>query len=238
MTDAQMPHVDGFELAERIRRDPDLTGPVIMMLTSVGEHGDAARCRALGVGAYLTKPIRQSELRDAIAGALGVTLDGRPSGALLTRHSLREAARGGLRILVVEDNPINLRVAVTLLERNGHKVVTAADGRQALGILERESFDVALVDLQMPEMDGFELTAAVRARETSAGTHLPIIALTAHAMKGDRERCLAAGMDAHVSKPIRAQELWEAIRSLEPPSLPADRKTEQPTTEQFEASSR
>ena len=238
LTDAQMPEVDGFELAERIRRDPDLAGPVIMMLTSVGEHGDAARCRALAVGAYLSKPIRQSELREAVAGVLGTVLRRRPPTALLTRHSLREAARRSLRILVVEDNPINLRVAVSLLERNGHKVVTAADGRQALGILERERFDVALVDLQMPEMDGFELTAAVRAREASTGAHLPIIALTAHAMKGDRERCLAAGMDAHVAKPIRAEELWAAIRALEPPSLSADRKVEQPTPEQFEATSR
>ena len=238
LTDAQMPQVDGFELAERIRRDPDLAGPVIMMLTSVGEHGDAARCRALGVRAYLTKPIRQSELREAVAGALGITLHRRSTAALLTRHSLREAARGGLRILVVEDNPINLRLAVTLLEKAGHTVVTAADGRQALGILERDRFDVALVDLQMPEMDGFELTAAVRAGEASAGAHLPIIALTAHAMKGDRERCLAAGMDAHVSKPIRAEELWEAIRSLEPPSRSADRKAEEPTAEQIEATSR
>ncbi|HXJ96326.1 MAG TPA: MHYT domain-containing protein [Terriglobia bacterium] len=129
LTDAQMPHVDGFELAERIRGDRDLAGPVIMMLTSVGEHGDAARCRALGVRAYLTKPIRQSELREAVAGALGIPLHRRPSPALLTRHSLREAARGSLRVLVVEDNPINLRVAVSLLEKNGHQVAT--DGRRS-----------------------------------------------------------------------------------------------------------
>jgi two-component system, sensor histidine kinase and response regulator len=215
LTDAHMPEVDGFGLAERIKRDPDLAGSVIMMLTSAGQRGDAARCRALGVAAYLTKPIRQSELRETLARVLEIDRHRREPSELITRHSLRETGPS-LHILVVEDNPVNLHLAVRLLEKRGHTVVTATDGRKALAVLAIERFDLALVDVQMPEMGGFELTAAVRAREGSTGDHLPIIALTAHAMKGDRERCLAAGMDGHVSKPIRAGELWQAIDSLVP----------------------
>ncbi len=212
LTDLRMPKMDGFELIERIRQRPGLLPATIMMLTSAGYRGDAQRCRQLGVSAYLLKPIRQSELREAVARVLGA---GEQTDAIpvITRDSLGDE-RGRyvpLRVLVAEDNVINQRLVSRLLEKRGHQVVVAANGREALEALERQSFDIVLMDLQMPELDGFEATAALRAREAGHGTHLPVIALTAHAMKGDRERCLAAGMDGYLSKPIRPQELDELL---------------------------
>jgi CheY-like chemotaxis protein len=208
LTDMHMPKMDGFELVEQIRARPQLSTATIMMLTSAGHRGDAERCQKLGVSAYLLKPIRQSELREAVARALGAP---RQEGAipLITRYSLHDAhePRKSLRILVVEDNLVNQRLATRLLEKRGHHVGVAADGRQALLALEKERFDLVLMDMQMPEMDGFEATAAIRNGEKANEQRLPIVALTAHAMKGDREKCLAAGMDAYLSKPIRPQEL-------------------------------
>jgi two-component system, sensor histidine kinase and response regulator len=214
LTDAHMPQVDGFQLAERIKRDPQLCSAVIMMLSSGGLRGDGARCRELGVAAYLTKPVRKSELREAMVQALERGGYCRPVPALVTRHSLREA-RQPLHILLVEDNEVNLLLATRLLEKQGHSVVKAMDGRKALSVLEHEDFDLAIIDIQMPEMDGFEFTRTIRTREAANGSHLPIIAMTAHAMKGDRERCLAAGMDAYVPKPVKSEELWNAIESLD-----------------------
>ncbi len=213
LTDAHMPGMDGFALAERIRQDPTLAGAMIMMLTSGGQRGDAARCRGLGVAAYLTKPIRQSELREAVLTALGHGPSPEVPSALVTRHSLREGHRA-LRVLLVEDNLVNQQLALRLLEKRGHAVVTANNGREALARLAETAFSgfhLVLMDLQMPEMDGFEATAAIRAREKSTGEHLWIIALTAHAIKGDEDRCRAAGMDDYISKPIHAQELFEVI---------------------------
>jgi two-component system sensor histidine kinase/response regulator len=210
LADAQMPDVNGFRLAEEIKQDPELESAIIMMLTSAGQRGDAARCRELGVAAYLTKPIRQAELRQAIERVLGMgQAPGQPA-ALVTRHSLRETGRRQ-RVLLAEDNPVNQLLAVRLLEKHGYQVATAADGRKALELLKKEQFDVALVDIQMPEMDGLELTAAVRALERQSGAHLPIIAMTAHATKGDRERFLGAGMDGYIAKPIQASGLIEQI---------------------------
>ncbi|MGA2301753.1 MAG: response regulator [Candidatus Acidiferrum sp.] len=208
LTDMRMPKMDGFELIERIRQRPELLTATIMMLTSAGYRGDAERCRELGVPAYLLKPIRQSELREAVARVLGAR---EQTGAipLITRNSLGDERdrSAPLRVLVAEDNAVNQRLVSRLLEKRGHQVVVAANGREALEAVERQSFDIVLMDLQMPELDGFEATAALRAREADHGTHLPVIALTAHAMKGDRERCLAAGMDGYLSKPIGPQEL-------------------------------
>ncbi len=216
LLDAQMPEMDGFALAEMIKQNPKLAGATIMMLTSAGQRGDAARCRELGIAAYLIKPIKQSDLLQAILIALGKPVRDFERPALITRHSLREARRG-LRILLAEDNHVNRELAVRLLEKRGHLVVVASNGREALAALEKVGFggfDLVLMDVQMPVMDGFETAATIRAKERATGAHLTIIAITAHAMKGDRERCLAAGMDGYISKPIQAQELFDAIGAL------------------------
>jgi two-component system, sensor histidine kinase and response regulator len=185
-----------------------------MMLTSAGHRGDAQRCKALGISAYLLKPIRQSELREAIARVLGAK---EQQGAipLITRYSLYDARdpKNVLRVLLVEDNPVNQRLATRMLEKRGHRVMLAGNGREALEALEKGTFDLVLMDVQMPEMDGFQATGAIREKEMSTATHLPIIALTAHAIKGDRERCLAAGMDGYLTKPIRPRELDDVLKS-------------------------
>jgi signal transduction histidine kinase/CheY-like chemotaxis protein len=213
LTDMHMPGMNGFTLIERIRQRPELSTATIMMLTSAGHRGDAARCQELGVAAYLLKPIRQSELREAIARVLGAH---KQDGAipLITRFSLQDAREpsASLRVLLAEDNAVNQRLAVRLLEKRGHRVVVANNGREAVEALEKESFDLVFMDVQMPEMDGLEATAAIREKEKSSGVHQPIIALTAHAMKGDREKCLAGGMDGYLTKPIRPQELEEILQ--------------------------
>ncbi|HKV23566.1 MAG TPA: response regulator [Candidatus Acidoferrum sp.] len=212
LADMNMPDMDGFELVEAIRKRPELATATIMMLTSSGHRGDAARCQELGVAAYLLKPIRQSELREAIARVLGAR---EQDGAipLITRFSLHDAREPGnsLRVLLAEDNLVNQRLAVRLLEKRGHQVVVAANGLEALTALERQRFDLVLMDVQMPEMDGFEATEIIRKNEKGGEHHQPIVALTAHAMKGDRERCLEAGMDGYLTKPIRPQELDQML---------------------------
>jgi two-component system sensor histidine kinase/response regulator len=214
LTDMHMPNMDGFTLIEQIRQKTELSAAIIMMLTSAGHRGDAARCNELGVAAYLLKPIRQSELREAIARALRA---GQQSGAipLITRYSLQDARdpTATLRVLLAEDNAVNQRLATRLLEKRGHRVTVTANGREALDALEKGTYDLVLMDLQMPEMDGLQATAALRAREEHNGTYVHVVALTAHAMKGDRERCLAAGMDGYLSKPIRPQELDDLLAS-------------------------
>jgi signal transduction histidine kinase/CheY-like chemotaxis protein/ligand-binding sensor domain-containing protein len=212
LTDMHMPGMDGFTLIERIRQRPELSAAVIMMLTSAGHRGDAARCQELGISAYLLKPIRQSELREAIARVLGAQ-DNHGAIPLVTRYSLGDARDPStiLRVLLAEDNPVNQRVASRLLEKRGHRVQVVANGLEALAVLEKETFDLVFMDVQMPEMDGFEATAAIREKEQGSNFRIPVIALTAHAMKGDRERCIAAGMDGYLSKPIRAQELEEIL---------------------------
>ena len=212
LTDMHMPMMDGFSLVERIRQRPELSTATIMMLTSAGHRGDAARCQELGVAAYLLKPIRQSELREAIARVLGAK-EQKGAIPLLTRYSLKDARDplSTLRVLLVEDNPVNRLLATRLLEKRGHGVVVAENGREALDALENESYDLVFMDVQMPEIDGIEATLAIREREKTSGKHQPIIALTAHAMKGDHERCLDAGMDGYLSKPIRTQELDEIL---------------------------
>jgi CheY-like chemotaxis protein len=211
--DSQLPEMDGFSLVERIGQNPELTGIAVIMLTSAGERGDGARCRELGVKAYLHKPIKHSDLRQAILSCMSTVPDKKAQPALITRHSLREA-QTVFRILLAEDNAVNRLLARRLLEQKGHTVVTANNGREALTVLETQSFDAVLMDVQMPDMDGFEATKAVREKEHVTGKHLPIIALTAHAMKGDLERCLAAGMDGYISKPIQTTELFAMLERL------------------------
>jgi two-component system, sensor histidine kinase and response regulator len=204
--------VDGFDLVEEIRKRPQLSDTIIVMLTSAGQRGDAARCRQLGVAAYLTKPIGESELLDAILRVLGSNPQTK-GPELVTRHSLREEKKS-LRILLAEDNEVNQKLAVRLLEKRGHRVAVANNGREALEWFERETFDVALLDVQMPEMDGFEATAAIRKRELTTRQHLPVIAMTAFAMQGDRERCLASGMDGYIAKPIQPRRLFEVLDEM------------------------
>jgi PAS domain S-box-containing protein len=215
LTDMHMPGMDGFELIEKIRQSPHASAATIVMLTSAGHRGDAARCREMRVAAYLLKPVRQSELREAIARALGAR-EQQGASSLITRYSLQDApeSSASLRILLAEDNPVNQRLASRLLEKRGHSVALAGNGSEALAALEKERFDLVFMDVQMPVMDGFEATAAIRERERASGVHLPVVALTAHAMKGDREKCLAGGMDGYLTKPIRPQELDEVLQSF------------------------
>jgi CheY-like chemotaxis protein len=207
----------GFALIEPIRQRPELNTATIMMLTSAGHRGDGARCLELGVAAYLLKPIRQSELREAVARVLGAR---EQTGAipLVTRYSLQDARdpETSLRVLVVEDNVVNQLLVTRLLEKRGHRVVMTSNGRAALAALENQSYDLVLMDVQMPGMDGLETTTALRKREKEKGNgiHQPVIALTAHAMKGDQERCLAAGMDGYLIKPIQPRELNKLLEGF------------------------
>jgi signal transduction histidine kinase/DNA-binding response OmpR family regulator len=210
LTDANMPDMDGFTLVERIREHKDLSKITIMMLTSAGQPGDIARCRQLGIAAYLIKPIVRAQLLEAILKVLSAKVRPPLLPRGVTRHGPYEGRRS-LRLLLAEDNAVNRRLASRLIEKRGHTVVMVNNGREAVQALSRETFDLVIMDVEMPEMDGFEATAAIRAKELGTDTHVPIIAMTAHTMAGDRERCRAAGMDAYVSKPIRAQELYNAI---------------------------
>jgi len=212
VTDGHMPEMDGRALIEEVRRTPGLVAEIVM-LTSAGDPGDAAQCRALGIAAYLTKPVRQSELRETLLLALDHPRRPAPRGSAV-RHAIPEPPTIARRVLIAEDNPVNQKLAVKLLEKAGYRTMVVANGREALSALEKEAFDLVLMDVQMPEMDGFEATAAIRERENGTGVHLPVVALTAHAIKGDEERCRAAGMDAYLPKPIRARQLYDLLETL------------------------
>ena len=211
--DAQMPDIDGFTLAGHLKRFPQTADATILILTSGGLLGDAQRCREMGINGYLIKPIKQSDLLDALLLALGRPIDREAKPVLVTRHMVRENKKRQ-RILIVEDNLVNKLLAVRLLEKRGYSVTVAGNGKEALAALLVQTFDLALMDVQMPEMDGYDATAAIRETEKRTGAHLPIIAMTAHAMERDRERCLAAGMDSYVPKPIVAARLYETIETL------------------------
>ena len=212
LTDMHMPKMDGFGLVEQIKQADGPSTATIMMLTSGGQRGDAARCGELGIAAYLLKPVRQSELRDAIVRVLGAK-EKAGATSMITRKTLEEDTdpKKSLHILLAEDNPVNQKLAVRLLEKRGHLVVVAGNGKEALAALDKKSFDLVLMDVQMPEMDGLEATRALRERELATGSRQAIVAMTALAMKGDRERCMEAGMDGYLSKPIRPQELDEML---------------------------
>ncbi len=217
LVDAMMPDMDGFTLVDQLRDEPAVATTTIMMLTSADRQADGARCRRLGLSGYLVKPVRADELKIAILAALGGTAlsnrSPRPDQAAPPSPPAGTASSRRLRILLAEDNPVNQRVALHLLNNAGHSTLAVANGLLALDALDRESFDLVLMDVQMPEMDGFEATRAIRAKEQNTGRRIPIIAMTAHAMKGDRERCLDAGMDDYLSKPVQKTELLRVLQS-------------------------
>ena len=240
VVDSEMPGMNGFALSEQIKQDQSCSKSIVMMLTSDNQSGDAARCRELGIKSYLVKPVMAADLLRSILIALELA-EPNSNHALsnakapCTADSESTSVRP-LQILLADDNQINQKVAVRMLERQGHTVVVVDDGTEALQILKRQSFDVILMDVQMPIMGGFEATARIRSIEKATGTHLPIIAMTAHAMKGDRERCLGAGMDGYLSKPIKANDLAAALRMVAVPgSIPATAGLiATPTTETFD----
>jgi two-component system, sensor histidine kinase and response regulator len=222
ITDAQMPGMDGFTLARQVRQDPKLAEIAILMLTSADQRGDAARRQELGLSGYLTKPARRSELYDAITMVLGRSENPvAPLNPVIRQRLWENGSATGRRILLAEDNRVNQALARRLLQKQGYTVVIAENGREALIALDTENFDLVLMDVQMPEMDGFEATASIREKERTTGTRLPVIAMTAHAMKGDEERCLMAGMDGYISKPISPQKLFETLEKYL--SVPAAR---------------
>ena len=212
LVDANMPSLGGFELVERIREQPGLDTKIVMMLTSGDRPGDISRCEQLRVAAYVLKPIKHSELFDAIALALGDVLPDEKDTQTLA--ALRRSQVRPLQVLLAEDSLVNQKLVTAILDREGHRVVVANNGKEAVAAVRARSFDVVFMDVQMPEMDGLEATAQIRGAEKATGTHVPIIAMTAHAMKGDRERCLEAGMDEYLAKPIRAKRLLETIETL------------------------
>ncbi|AMV25281.1 Signal transduction histidine-protein kinase BarA [Gemmata sp. SH-PL17] len=228
LLDAMMPGMNGFAVADRIRTDPALGGTRVVMLSSAGP-GEGTRYREHGIDLYLMKPAKQSEILDAIALALSGPPDpgaGRVAVAVAPDRAPGVRLRP-LNILLAEDNPVNQKLAVAVLEKSGHKVTVAPNGRVAVDLSGARPFDVILMDLQMPEMGGLEATAAIREREAGTETHQPIVAMTAHAMKGDADRCLAAGMDGYVSKPVQFEHLDRVLArvlpgaTVEAPPVPA-----------------
>ena len=221
LLDCHMPGLDGFGVALGIKEHPELGSASIMMLTSGAQNTDIARCRKLGISAHLIKPVRQSELLDKILVVLGTAEVVPTANRSVAKPELTLPSGRRLNILVAEDNVINQRVALGILEKQGHRVVLAGDGLKAISLWENEGFDVIFMDVQMPEMGGFEATAIIREREKTTGQHIPIVAMTAHAMKGDRERCLKAGMDDYIPKPARIDLLRETLeRWLIPQASP------------------
>jgi PAS domain S-box-containing protein len=213
LLDVHMPEMDGFAVAQQIRDGYKQLGIKVLLLTSASRPSDVARCRELEIAGYLSKPIKQSELFDAIVTAMAADSQ-KPERFESTSASIQPSERS-LRILLAEDNPVNQTLAMRILEKLGHKVEVVNNGKEAVERAEVEQFDLILMDVQMPGMDGLEATTAIRAAEVDSGKHVPIVAMTAHAMKGDREMCLSAGMDAYLSKPIRIDELKRAISGTE-----------------------
>jgi signal transduction histidine kinase/CheY-like chemotaxis protein/HPt (histidine-containing phosphotransfer) domain-containing protein len=228
LLDCMMPDVDGFGLTEQIHGDPNLAQTILIMISSAGQGQVATRCREMGLAGYLSKPLKQSELFDAIVTALSqkpvVHEPSTPATPVI-------GSRRHLRILLAEDNAVNQRLAVKLLEKQGHQVVVAGNGKEALAALERDQFDLILMDVQMPEMGGLEATARIREREKATSGHIPIVAMTAHALKGDRERCLEAGMDGYVAKPVQSRTLFETIDSVLPAEAASDAELPTPADE-------
>jgi CheY-like chemotaxis protein len=223
LLDAMMPDEDGIAIARHIKNDPQLNSAALLMLSSAAQMVDPARCRELGIDRCLVKPVRQSELLNAILKALGASPLAAPNAAHGPSSVPGLNGPGGapFRILLAEDNVVNQRLAQRILEKNGYHVTTALNGHEALELHAREAFDAILMDIQMPGMDGLEATAGIRDRERATGSHVPIVAMTAHAMKGDREKYLEASMDGYISKPVTAAELLAGLKSALSNSRPA-----------------
>jgi two-component system sensor histidine kinase/response regulator len=218
LLDHQMPEMDGEDVARAIQADPRLTGTRILVLTSVGRHGDAKKFKELGCSAYLTKPVRQSQLLDALAEALveveepGDLVEETPARIdIITRHKVGEGVARSVRILLAEDNPVNQKVAMRILEKGGYQIDAVASGIEALEALRRLPYEIVLMDVQMPEMDGYATTREIRNLQSGV-RNIPVIAMTAHALKGDREKCMAAGMDDYISKPVKPKQLLEVVQ--------------------------
>jgi CheY-like chemotaxis protein len=234
--DMQMPEMDGEELGRSIKQDPDLTDTILIMVSSMGARGDVARLRKIGFAAYLTKPIKQSQLYDCLATTAKIWKEKKQSqdATIVTRHSLADSKKRGIRILLAEDDATNQKVALHILKKFGYRADAAGNGQEVLEALEKEPYDIVLMDIQMPVMDGYEATRRIRELELKAqqvkfnetnsedlsgseirfskrSGRIPIVAMTAHAMKGDREKCIAAGMDDYTTKPINPEELLEKI---------------------------
>ena len=213
LLDAQMPEMDGFSLAGHLKQNQDFTSATVMMLSSAGQRGEALRCKQLGIAAYLTKPVSSSDLLNSVLSALGTGVKGRKEPSLINWNSLREDQRR-LRVLVAEDNPVNQILALRMLEKLGHTITLASNGREALEALDQHPFDIIFLDVQMPEMNGIDAVRAIRENERTTGSHVPTIALTAHAMSGDREHCLEVGFDGYLSKPMQGSKLKLEIQRV------------------------
>ncbi|MGW8322987.1 MAG: response regulator, partial [Thermodesulfobacteriota bacterium] len=216
LIDMQMPGMDGKTLGQKIKEDPGLRDTRLVMLTSVGSRGESAELQRIGFAAYLTKPVKFSQLYDCLVTVLGVTVTqeetGKRSQQIITRHTLREEKKRRIRILVADDNVVNQKVALRILQKLGYRADAVANGQEAVTALETIPYDLVLMDVQMPDMNGFEATRLIRDSESRVLRHdIPIIAMTAHALKGDREKCLEAGMNDYLSKPVTALALNEIL---------------------------
>jgi len=211
LLDYHMPGMDGFALAAMIKDDPALCDTVMILLSSAAQTAMEAKCRGIGISGYLTKPINQSHLLATIERALS---EDSSAEAILVKPKRVVAGPTSLHILLAEDNKVNQRLAARLLEKRGHSVAVANNGQEAVALFENELFDAILMDVQMPVVGGFEATRIIRQKEQMTGKHVAIIAMTARAMKGDEEECLAAGMDGYISKPIDSQRLFALIEKL------------------------
>ncbi|MCE5314380.1 MAG: response regulator [Armatimonadota bacterium] len=215
LLDAHMPEMDGYEVGERIQRNPKFVQSTVMMLTSGGVYGDANRCREIGIDMQLVKPVKQSELFNAMLTVFGNRISEKAhTDDKIVSASDAKKTSCELRILVAEDNIVNRKLVLSILAKRGHDVTMAVNGKEALEVLEKSKFDLILMDIQMPELDGLETTARIRENEKSTGEHIPIIAMTAHAMKDDRELCLRSGMDSYISKPVQISDLIAAVEKI------------------------
>jgi CheY-like chemotaxis protein len=219
IVDMQMPEMDGETLGKKIKEDPDLKDTRLVMMTSMGDRGDAKHFKKIGFAAYLTKPVKQSQLYDCLATVHGAQkeAEGERSMPIITRHSLAEDQKCKVRILLAEDNIINQKVALNILGNLGYRVEAVADGKEAIKALEMIPYDIVLMDCQMTKMNGYEATGEIRNPKSKVLDHqVPVIAMTANAMKGDREKCLKAGMDDYLSKPVKPQELSDMLEKWIP----------------------
>ena len=226
LLDMQMPEMDGEQTLRAIKGDPQLAETVVVILTSIGRRGDAALLEALGCAGYLLKPIKQRQLYEALVTVLGQrhAAAGEQKPLFVTRHLLSEHKRNSMRILLAEDNPINQKLVVALLQKAGYSLDVVENGQQAVDAVRKNPYDLILMDVQMPVMDGLEASRLIREREKN-GRHIAIVAMTAHALKGDREMCLAAGMDEYLAKPLDPDEVFAVIERL---SLASDEQGKQP----------